>query len=147
MISVRGASIFDIPAVYQLERQVFPFDAYPYLDLSLLFLIPNMVNLKAVNIANDLIGYVCGARAWLPFRPGWIVTLAVASDYQRQGIGQQLLAECETRLASSRVRLTVRKTNDPAIQLYEKSGYTHIATKSRYYHNGEDGLIMQKSRG
>lgn len=143
---IRAATLFDLRAVYLLERQIFPKDAYPYPDLAILFLTPGVVNLKAVNDQEKLIGYACGTRGWLPFQPSWVITLGVATAYQNQGVGRKLLRACEERLAPNRVLLTVRISNTPAIHLYESAGYEIIETKRFYYRDGEDGLIMEHRR-
>ena len=44
-----------------------------------------------------------------------------------------------------KVKLTVRRGNLPAIKLYEKMGYSQVDIWSRYYRNGEDGLVFEKS--
>ena len=46
---------------------------------------------------------------------------------------------------ASRIKLTVRRGNIRAIGLYERLGYQHMSTTRRYYNDGEDGLIMEKS--
>jgi ribosomal protein S18 acetylase RimI-like enzyme len=42
------------------------------------------------------------------------------------------------------IKLTVRRGNLPAIRLYEKMGYSQIDIWSKYYRNGEDGLVFTK---
>lgn len=145
-IEILAASLRDVHAIHRLEKEIFLYDAYPHLDLAFLFLTPGEVNLKAVNGAGQLVGFVTGSRSWFRSLPAWIVTLGVASSYQRQGIGRGLLLACEDRLARRRVRLTVRKSNFAAIRLYEQCGYQHLYTKPHYYRNGEDGLVMEKTR-
>lgn len=114
------------------------------MDLAFLFLTPGQINLKAVNERGTLVGFVTGSRSLFRALPAWIVTLGVAYAYQRQGIGKALLLACEDKLARSCIRLTVRKSNTTAIHLYRKCGYEHIHTRPYYYHNGEDGLVMEK---
>lgn len=138
-------SLRDLHAIHLLEREVFRLDAYPHFDLFILLITPGVINLKAVDDSGRLIGFVSGAKAWLPGRPAWIITLCVAANQQNKGIGRKLLLACEERMGSPRVRLTVRAGNASAIHLYETSGYQHIATNWRYYRDGEDGLVMEKA--
>jgi ribosomal-protein-alanine N-acetyltransferase len=42
------------------------------------------------------------------------------------------------------VKLSVRRSNQPAIQLYQKLGYAQVDVWSNYYHDGEDGIVMAK---
>ncbi len=58
---------------------------------------------------------------------GWINYLAVAPEYQRQGIGRAMMAEAERRLQDAgcpKINLQVRSTNHDVIQFYRALGYT-----------------------
>jgi len=55
-----------------------------------------------------------------------------------------LLAACERALGTPRVRLTLRPSNLGARRLYEVAGYVEIGTLGGYYHDGEDGIMMEK---
>jgi ribosomal protein S18 acetylase RimI-like enzyme len=141
--AVRRASLRDIRTVHRLERVIFPRDAYPYFDLALLFLLPNIVNLKVVAPDGTLAGLVSAAR--VPWRDrGWIITLGVAPSHQRRGLGRWLLDAAEQRLRKHTVRLTVRERNVPAITLYRRCGYAITERKWAYYRDGETGLVMEK---
>ena len=43
------------------------------------------------------------------------------------------------------MKLTVRMSNGPAITLYEREGYRSVDIWKRYYNDGEDGLVMEKT--
>ena len=45
----------------------------------------------------------------------------------------------------STVKLTVRISNERAITLYEKEGYRTVDIWTKYYNDGEDGLVMEKN--
>lgn len=136
--------IRDLREIYQLERDIFPQDAYPYPDLALLLLLPYMVNLKAVDESGKLLGFIAFENAYFPWSTAWVVTLGVGRAYQNQGVGGALLAAIEPRRRANRIRLTVRRGNTPAIHLYKKHGYQHLKLQPRYYRDGEDGLVMEK---
>jgi len=40
--------------------------------------------------------------------------------------------------------LEVRVSNHPAVNLYEKLGFTNVNRKLGYYMDGEDALVMAK---
>jgi ribosomal protein S18 acetylase RimI-like enzyme len=60
-------------------------------------------------------------------------------------LGSQLLRTVEEQLPVSRVRLSVRATNDPAIQMYSSHGYRQHSVWQRYYSDGEDALVLEKT--
>ncbi len=67
-------------------------------------------------------------------------------EHAGRGIGTALLLAAENALGVGAMRLTVRSSNLRAIAVYERAGYGHRGVHRRYYRDGEDGLIMQKSK-
>jgi ribosomal-protein-alanine N-acetyltransferase len=141
--TIRRATLLDVRAVYRLERVIFPRDAYPYLDLLLLFLWPGIMNLKVVAPDGSLAGFATATRGY-GRNLSWIITIGIDPAHQRQGLGRLLLATCEQRLHKPTVRLTVRVGNVPAITLYRHTGYSVIERRPGYYRDGEMGLVMEK---
>jgi ribosomal protein S18 acetylase RimI-like enzyme len=127
-----------------LEKACFGRDAWPWVDVLAALIFANTVRLKAV--ANgQAVGFVIGDRRSRQ-SVGWIASLGVHPEFRRQGIGRQLLEACERELAMPRIRLTLRRSNASARHLYEEAGYVEIDVWSRYYHDGEDGVVMEKVR-
>jgi ribosomal-protein-alanine N-acetyltransferase len=143
--TVSDARLFDLPAIRRLEQACFPKDAYDILTLLNLALSPGIMRLKAIT-DDRLVGYLAG-EVRLDENVGWIVTVGVLPRYRGRGIGRALLNSTERamRLDVSYVRLTVRRSNTTAIRLYDYCGYRWISTVRGYYHDGEDGLIMEKN--
>ena len=83
---------------------------------------------------------------WLMVGEAHIVTLAVREDHRRRGLGELLLiAAVEVATAHSQevMTLEVRRSNEMAISLYEKYGFTRAGVRRRYYtDNREDAVIM-----
>jgi N-alpha-acetyltransferase 10/11 len=75
---------------------------------------------------------------------GWITTLGVAPAYRRLGIAMALLEDCEKQMDVSRIHLCVRKSNLPAINLYNKLGYHQIDVWRAYYSDKEDAFVLEK---
>jgi [ribosomal protein S18]-alanine N-acetyltransferase len=78
---------------------------------------------------------------------GYIVTIDVLEDYRRLGVGTQLLAECEARLASAGVQVIQLETatnNQSAVAFWKKHGYRTRALKKDYYPGGLDAFAMTK---
>ncbi|MFN8433193.1 MAG: GNAT family N-acetyltransferase [Anaerolineales bacterium] len=137
------ANILDLTALRKLEKESFDRDAWPMIDLIAVLTFSNVVRLKAVE-AGNMVGFIAGdprpRDGW-----GWIATIAVDSNFRRRGIGTALLHACESQLGVQRSRLTVRTSNQGAINLYEKEGYRTIDVWKAYYSDGEDAIVMEKT--
>ena len=106
--------------------------------------LPGTVRLKAV-VDGQMVGFIGGERE-AGKRLGWVTTLGVMPAYRRYGIARALLRKCEKELAMPAIRLSVRASNMPAIQLYENAGYEIIDRWKKYYTGGEDALVLEKRR-
>jgi ribosomal protein S18 acetylase RimI-like enzyme len=139
------ADAWDLLAVRRVQKLCFGRDAYDALMLLSMLLNPVATRFKAV-AAGQTVGF-CAGEYNIRERCGWIVTLGTIPEYTGRGIGAALLLATEKHINRPLVRLTVRKSNSRAITLYERCGYTWTGTFKRYYNDGEDGLVMQKSFG
>jgi ribosomal-protein-alanine N-acetyltransferase len=83
---------------------------------------------------------------WLVLDELHINNLAVRVEYQGQGIGTALLRhvlDVGAERGATRATLEVRRSNAPAIRLYERLGFEIAATRPSYYVNPpEDALIL-----
>jgi ribosomal-protein-alanine N-acetyltransferase len=143
---IEDATWRDFTQLFHLQKICFtPDDLWPFWDLIGILTLPGMVRLKAV-IDDHMVGFLGGEKQ--PARKiGWITNIAVMPAYRRLGIARALLAECEESFSDMRaVRLSVRATNNAAIQLYEGFGYELVDRRKRYYTGGEDALVFEKSR-
>ncbi len=142
-MEITKANLLDLNALHRLEKVCFDKDAWPMFDLIAVLTCPDVIRLKAI-VAGQMAGFVGGdprpREGW-----GWIATIGVDPRFQRRGIGRALLHACEARLGVPRARLTVRISNIAAISLYEKEGYATTEIWSRYYSDGEDGMVMEKN--
>ena len=73
--TVSDARIFDLPAVWRVERACFPKDAYDIFTLLNLALTPNVLRLKAT-CDERVVGYLAG-EVRRSQRAGWIITIGV----------------------------------------------------------------------
>lgn len=72
-----------------------------------------------------------------------ITNLAVAKDYQAQGIASALLAQVSKR--DEPIYLEVRANNQKALHLYQKFGFEAYHRRKAYYHNPtEDAILMKR---
>ena len=85
-----------------------------------------------------------------------IITIGVAPDARRTGTATALLRIMENevrKVGVKKIFLEVAVTNQAAIGLYKRAGFTQVGTRSKYYlppealakgGDGVDGAIMQK---
>jgi ribosomal protein S18 acetylase RimI-like enzyme len=141
-VVIEFASIRDLGALRHVEQVCFPKDAWPLIDLIGVLTFPGVIRFKAVN-DKQMVGFIAGDVRRME-GVAWIATVAVLPDYRGRGIGSALLKACEEKITVNRVRLCVRMSNDVAIRLYEKFGYSKVGEWTRYYQDGESALVMEK---
>jgi [ribosomal protein S18]-alanine N-acetyltransferase len=74
-----------------------------------------------------------------------VLNVAVAKEMQRRGIAARLMRFIQMKARHSGMRdlfLEVRVSNSPAITLYQRFGFQALATRKKYYSDGEDALVM-----
>ncbi len=79
---------------------------------------------------------------------GHIITIDVVAAARRSGVGSLLLRAAEDRLIMAECRAVELETavdNLPALAFYERHGYSVIRTFPRYYSNGVDALVLEKT--
>ncbi len=75
-----------------------------------------------------------------------LITIGVAPDARRTGIGAAMIGIMEGELKKSGVKsvfLEVAENNTPARKLYEQNGYVQIGVRPKYY-DGIDAIMMKK---
>jgi ribosomal-protein-alanine N-acetyltransferase len=139
-LQIRRLTYADLPQVIAIERRAFPTPwslAMFVLELSK----PSGVCLTALR-ERRIVGYCVCSR----YDTVWhLMNIAVDPDHQRTGIATALLGALGERIndPEGRFTLEVRRSNHPAIALYERHGFRSAGLRRRYYQdNGEDALIM-----
>jgi ribosomal-protein-alanine N-acetyltransferase len=140
---VEPATWRDLSPLRTLEKICFPVDVWPLFDMIGVLTFPGVVRLKATQ-DGEMVGFIA-ADIRRAQNLAWISTLGVLPEYRRRGIAKTLLRDCEARLTVPKVRLSVRASNQPATRLYASVGYQQYSIWSRYYSDGEDALILEKS--
>ena len=142
VFSIAPAGLSDLGGMRTIEQACFPLDAWPLIELIASLSLPGLVRLKAV-VGEKMVGFVGGAVKKSKGE-GWIATLGVLPGYRRYGIATALLDECERALGMGIIKLSVRKSNSGAQQLYINRGYIQTEVWEQYYEGGEDGLVLEK---
>lgn len=131
----------DVPAVALIEKDCFsePWSEQGFLD--------GMDNSAVFLVAEDedkIVGYI-GMYVMVP--EGEITNVAVAKEARGSGTGAALVEVMQQWAAEhgvERIVLEVRMSNDPAIHVYEKRGFTTIGVRKNFYRfPTEDAGIME----
>jgi [ribosomal protein S18]-alanine N-acetyltransferase len=143
-LDVRELSYSDLPDVITIERRSFsaPWSfAMFVLELSK----PTSICLGAFRD-----GRLCGHLICSRYHTVWhLMNVAVTPAARRMGIATMLIDRLfDAAGADEPYTLEVRVSNEEAISMYEQFGFRSAGVRRRYYHdNGEDALIMWRSRG
>ncbi|PSJ17053.1 ribosomal protein S18-alanine N-acetyltransferase [Nitrosomonas supralitoralis] len=140
---IRKMDLLDIDRIILIEREIFLFPWSPG------------------NFADSIkAGYVCHVLEQDDTLKGYgimmmspeeshILTLGIAADWQKKGLGKKLLKyfiEYSREQKVKSIFLDVRESNHGAAQLYKRMGFQHIATRKGYYPamcGREDALVME----
>jgi ribosomal-protein-alanine N-acetyltransferase len=141
--TIEPASWRDLNALRTLEQVCFPQDAWPLWDLIGVLTFPNVIRIKAT-ADGQMVGFIA-ADIRRSENLVWIATIGVLPAYRRQRVGTALLLAVEEQLNVSSIRLSVRISNLPALNLYNQLGYRRYGTWPHYYADGEDALILEKN--
>ncbi|MGB4596122.1 MAG: N-acetyltransferase [Anaerolineaceae bacterium] len=141
-IPIVPATWHDIGALRKHEKECFnKDDAWPLIDLISTLILPEIVRLK-LEADGRMIGFFAGSthqRAGF----GSVLSLSISPDWQGLGLGKRLLEAGETALNTQHFELCTRRSNLPAIHLYQKAGYVQTDVWKGYYF-GEDALVFEK---
>ncbi|MDZ4725508.1 MAG: ribosomal protein S18-alanine N-acetyltransferase [Leptospira sp.] len=125
----------DLPELIQLESICFPSETWTEKMLR------THLEFHAAYFwrDNDLKGYA------LICETPWeveIFRIATAPTYQRQGVGQFLFTNLFETFPKKDFFLEVKESNESAIQLYKKMGFTVLETRKNYYPDKSTAIIM-----
>ena len=143
---LREAQPEDIGALLELERACFddPWtrDAFlqemalPHAELWMLF----------DEGEDEPVAYV---NFWVSAGEVSLLNVAVRPSVRRQGLARMLLDWMEARgrdRGGESVFLEVRRSNEGAIELYRKAGFSQVGIRKGYYSaGGEDAVVMSKA--
>ncbi len=91
-----------------------------------------------------IIGVGCGAI--LPNEKLRILIIALEKEYQGRGLGTKLMDQMISAamiFGITKVTLEVRKDSQ-AINFYRKLGFSSVDVLPCYYHDGCDGIVMER---
>ncbi|EQB86648.1 ribosomal-protein-alanine N-acetyltransferase [Clostridium punense] len=100
-------------------------------------------NYIVLKLGDKVVGF---GGMWIIFDEAHITNIAVHPDYRGHGLGdilvENLLIICRQKKLVG-ITLEVRRSNIPAITLYEKHGFIVEGIRKQYYEdNKEDAYVM-----
>jgi ribosomal-protein-alanine N-acetyltransferase len=140
---VRQVRSSDLPALHDLDKEVFGEFAYPLFVLRQ-FMDVHSRHLLVVDADPPLCGYLLAAYA-AKASDAWLLGIGVQREYRARGYARKLLELSLEKLdadGARRVRLTVKPENHSAIRLYESVGFRRTGFEPQYYGDGEDRFEM-----
>ena len=140
--TIRRFRLSDMDKILEIERAIFPRDAY---DRNLFA--------EYFDTCGDLFlvlmrrGNICGYMLTCIRPRPEIVSIAVQPAERRKGAARGLLESTIRRLRRrqvDRLNLMVRVKNLAARKFYVKYGFVKIRVVRQYYDDGTDGFLMSK---
>lgn len=146
-LTTREAKLDDLEVLYAIEKTCFTLEAFSKNQLALLLRNPNTIRLLA-QIDGRVIGFIMAlVYEGKKGKIGRIITLDVAVEARKKGVGLKLLKDIERILREQGIKtcvLEVRVDNVAARELYKKQGYVEIGRLKDFYPRA-DGVKMKKS--
>ncbi len=143
MPEIRQMLVIDLDEVIVIEKEVFLF---PWTRGNFGDSISSGYHCYVLELGGHIFGY--GVMT-IGLDEAHLLTLSVTAGWQQEGWGEKLLQHfiCLAKEHHARsVLLEVRKSNLGAARLYERIGFTRIATRSGYYPamgGREDAIVME----
>jgi len=147
-ITIEDVSLRDLHELHQIEKECFGKEAFTRQQIARLLEDYSTISLTAKQ-DGAIVGFIMGSIYKEGEGPevGHILTIDVASEDRRKGIGIQLLKAVERIFRGKGVgkcSLEVREDNIAALRLYKKSGYVQVR-KLRNYYGDSNGLFLIKN--
>ncbi|KJU86169.1 ribosomal-protein-alanine acetyltransferase, partial [Candidatus Magnetobacterium bavaricum] len=139
--TIRRMTEDDLQEVLRIEDSVF---SNPWSRRSFAYELNSDIAICTIaSCNNSVIGYVC-TQALLG--QAYILKLAVHPAFRRQGVATLLIDDTLKTLrepACQEILLEVRRSNDPALGLYEGFGFKWLSVRRQYYSAPtEDAITM-----
>jgi len=141
--TIRRFRLSDMDRILEIERAIFPRDAYDRNLFAEYFHTCGELFLVLLR-RGDICGYMLTC---IRPRPE-IVSIAVQPAERRKGAAFLLLKSTIRRLRRRqvhRLNLMVRVKNRAALKFYVKCGFVKVRVVRQYYEDGTDGLLMSKN--
>ena len=134
----------DFDNLWRMDQDCFaPGIAYSKQELKTYIRSKSTFTLVGVDAKDSIRGFIVAHVSQI----GHIITIDVAQEARRSGLGSLLLLSAERRLregGSHAIGLETAVDNVTALAFYKRHGYHVVRTWPRYYSNGVDALVLRK---
>ena len=148
---LRRCELGDIIPVMEINLRTLPEHYSDYFYESLLEELPEAF--IVAEISGKIVGYImCKIEHGFSnfkklgfVKKGHVVSIAVIDEHRRKGFGSVLVDEAVKgvkTIQGSELYLEVRCSNNDAVRLYEKLGFSITQKLKAYYRDGEDAYVM-----
>jgi ribosomal protein S18 acetylase RimI-like enzyme len=138
---IRLATADDLPALVALEEALFGVDAWDEDAVRAELAGPG----RRFVVTDDLTGYAVSLTAGDVTD---LLRIGVAPPARRRGLAAALLDDLLRHTGDAdRMLLEVSAGNRDALAFYESRGFSRIHVRPRYYRDGSDALVLQRSLG
>ena len=148
---LRRCELSDIIPVIEINLRTLPEHYSDYFYESLLEELPEAF--IVAEISGKIVGYImCKMEHGFSnfkklgfVKKGHVVSIAVMKEYRSKGFGSALVNESVKGVKirqCSELYLEVRCSNNDAVRLYEKLGFSIAQKLKAYYRDGEDAYVM-----
>lgn len=141
---LREMTVEDLDQVMELENDLFP---VPWTREGYFTFLIRQDTMFLVVEEKERILACCGLLMVLD--EGDVLNVAVRRERQREGIGRFLM-ESLIRLAGEQgvttLHLEVRRSNETAIRLYERTGFTRDGVRRNYYTDPVEDAVLMTAR-
>jgi len=138
-VTIQTMQLEDIDQVFQLEKSLF-IDSWTKNSFTREVENTDISFPLVMKCGDEIIGY---AVIWIYAQELHIANFAIAPQYQRKGLGRQLLEYVMNMSNNYNLAfLEVRENNRAAIELYHKAGFKTLYIRKNYYRDGESAIVM-----
>jgi ribosomal-protein-alanine N-acetyltransferase len=132
----------DVPEVLSIERASFTTPWSGTLFMNEIYKPLSVA--KVVRSGENIVGYICADQV---LDEGHILNVTVHSEHRRRGMAAHMVSHVIGLLAGRACKtifLEVRISNEAALRMYEKTGFSMITVRKRYYTAPEEDAVIMK---
>jgi len=145
VIQLRGFEARDLDAMFRLDETCFEEPFRFTHEAMQRFAESRKARVVIAESDGKLVGF---AILHVEGRVGYVVTLDVAENFRRQGLGMRLMQAMDEQAVESScavIGLHVYVGNEGAIRFYERAGYKRAGNVRGFYGEGLDAWSYRKS--